>query len=272
MSALLLGLFFGFLIGYMVVTVVRRKRSQPFLAVTEYWVYMPGEKLPLQDEVMKLVLQGTAAIGPREGLVFSDIRLDVALVLRRKNPHIFRPDLFEEHIEPTADILEALSQSNSIAKVRYLSEEPLKDDRHLQLLPYLAYAYSKLGNGKVVYDVGAERLLSTEDLQAMLKADKNAARPDAHLRVIWVSEIRSGHAETRGLVKKGLPELVTEEMELDEKVLVTSVLDEAARKLWAEGSLPESVQVSTFDDEFRLTLERPLSGRSSVKIMRVRTA
>ena len=41
-----------------------------------------------------------------------------------------------------------------MAKIRFLSEEPLKDDRHLQLLPYLTYGYSKLGKGLVVYEAG----------------------------------------------------------------------------------------------------------------------
>jgi hypothetical protein len=268
---LFIGLFFGFLVGYVAVNLVRRRTVQQFLAVTEYWVYLPGEKMPLQDEVMKLVLQG-AAIGPREGLVFSDIRLHISLVLRRKNPHIFRPDLFEEHIEPTPQILSDLSDAHALAKIRFLSEEPLGDDRHLQLLPYLAYAYAKLGNASVIYDVGAERLMSRDDLQAMLKADKNAARPDAHLRIVWVRNGANGRAETRGLVKKGLPELVTEEMEVDEQVLVTAVLDEAARTLWEKGVAGESLEVTSFDDVFKLLLSKPKDGRSNVKILRVRTA
>jgi hypothetical protein len=105
-----------------------------------------------------------------------------------------------------------------------------------------------------------------------LKADKNVARADAHVRVIWIKSVRTSHAETRGLVKKGLPELVTEEMEPDEHVLVTTVLDEAARKLWDEAKLSDTVEVDSFDDAFRVALGKPRDGRSQVKIMRVHLA
>jgi hypothetical protein len=271
LTGLLVGLFFGVLIGYVVISLWHRKRVERYFAHTEYWVYMPGEKLPSQDDTMKLVLKA-GAIGPREGLVFSDIRLHVALVLRSKNTNVFRPDLFEDHIEPTREILEALGGAKSLAKVRFISEEPLADDRHLRLLPYLAYAYARVGNGLAVYDVTAERLMTVAELEAMLKADPNAERADVHLRTLWIRGGVTGHAETRGLIKKGLPELVTEEMEPDEEVLVKSVLDEAARTLWETGALPENVDVTTFADTFRIVLSKPKEGRSSVKIMRVRTA
>ena len=165
----LVGLFLGIALGYVVLVLISRRRESRFLAVTEYWVYIPGEKLPKQDDIMSLVLGGNSPIGPQEGLLFSDIRLHVALVLRSKNPHVFRPDLFDDHIEPTPEILTALAESKALAKIRYLSEVRLKSDAHLQLLPYLAYAYCKLADGKAIYDVSAERLLTVPDLVQLLK-------------------------------------------------------------------------------------------------------
>ena len=92
-----------------------------------------------------------------EALIFSDVRLHIALVLRSKNAHVFRPDLFEEHVEPTVELLEGLAGSKSFAKIRFISEEPLKDHRHLIFLAHAADAIADLAKGKVIYDVVAER-------------------------------------------------------------------------------------------------------------------
>lgn len=264
-----IGIILGILIGYVVVVHRDRRNSNKYLAAAEYWVYLPEEKLPPQEEVMKLLLGGTSPVGPEEGLLLSDIRLHIGLVLRSKNPHVFRPDLFEDHLEPTAELLNLMSQSKSIAKIRYLSEIKLKNDAHLQLLPYLAYAYSKLANGNAIYDVSAERLMTIPDLLSYLKTDKNARRPDVHLHTIWKRTIDGGRAETRGLIKKGIPELVTNDVHHDEKLLVTNLLDEAGRKLWSQETFPEQVEVESYDDIFRLMLAPPKNGRSQVRIMRV---
>jgi hypothetical protein len=267
MNGLLIGILIGLGLGYWVVTWWQR-RAPKYLAVAEYWVYLPGQKLPKQDEVMSLVLSGNSPIGPQEGLLFSDIRLHVGLVLRSRNPHVFRPDLLEDHLEPTAEQLERLSESQAVAKIRYLSEEKLKTDTHLQLLPYMAYAYCKLGQGKAVYDVSAERLMTTEELQSQLR-DRNARRPDLHLNIIWRRGVEGGRAETRGLIKKGIPELVTAEVHTDERLLVTSLLEEAAKQVWIADQFPEKVEVESYNDLFRLLLGTPKDGKSEVRILRV---
>lgn len=268
----LVGLILGIAAAYAVFLILSRRGSGAYMSVTEYWVYIPHEKLPKQDEVMKLVLQGNSPVGPQEGLLFSDIRLHIALILRSKNPHVFRPDLFEDHLEPTAELLTALAESKAIAKVRYLSEVRLKTDAHLQLLPYLAYAYCKLADGKAVYDVTAERLMTVPELQGMLKADKNARRPDMHLNAVWRTSEQGGRVETRGLAKKGLPELVTGDINSDERILVTNVMEEAAKQLWEAEQLPEHVEVESYSDRFRLDLEPPKRGRAKVRIMRIQPA
>lgn len=247
---------------------LRRRKQPKYFANTEYWVYLNGVKLPTQDDVMNLVFTGRA-VGPGEGLLFSDIRLHVGLALREKNPHIFRPDLFEDHIEPTAEILAALAEAKSLAKIRFTSEQPLKDARHVKLLPYMAYAYAKLGGSAVIYDASSEALMTVPQMMAKLKADPQASSAETHVRVVWKRSAFGGHAETRGLVKKGLPELVTEEVEADERVLVTNVLEEAARAIWADLRTPESVEVEGFGDKFRLELGQVLDGKSTVKILRI---
>jgi hypothetical protein len=245
------------------------KRSKPrYLAVTEYWVYLPGTKLPKQDEIMGLVLKG-GPVGPKEGLLFSDVRLHVALALKTRNAQVFRPDLFDESIEPTAEHLAALAEAESFVKIRYLSEERLKDNRHLMLLPYLAYAYAKLGGGRVVYDVQAERLMSIEEMKALLKADPNAARPEFHTRIVWHRTAEGAIGETRGLLKVGMPELTTVEIEPDEQLLVTNVLEEAIKELWIEPDLPERVEVVAFEDAFRVSFRKLKEGRAEATILRM---
>lgn len=268
----LLGLAIGVIGGYVAMHWLERRKSSKYLSVTEYWVFLPGDVLPPQDEVMKLVLQGNSPIGPAEGLLFSDIRLHIALVLRSKNPRLFRPDLFEEYIEPTVEMLSIMSQSNSVVKIRYISEVRLKSDSHLQLLPYLAYAYAKLASGKAVYDVTAERLMMIDDLVSQLKADSNATRPDFHVNTIWRRTGSGGRAETRGLAKKGMPELVTLDVEPDERLLVTGLVEEAGKRLWTAESFPSEVDIESFADTFKLLMSPPREGRSQVRIMRVQRA
>src|SRR5579885_1987197 len=86
-----------------------RKRPRPFFAHGEYWVYLPSEDMPSQEEIMNRMLlgnphriDGKLPITKNEALIFSDVRLQIALVLRSRNAHVFRPDLFNEHVEPTA--------------------------------------------------------------------------------------------------------------------------------------------------------------------------
>lgn len=268
----LVGLVIGIIGGYFVMHLLERRKSSKYLSVTEYWVFLPGVEMPSQDAIMKLVLQGNSPVGPQEGLLFSDIRLHIALILRDKNPRIFRPDLFEDYTEPTAELLALMSDSNSVVKIRYLSEVRLKSDAHLQLLPYLAYAYAKLGNGKLIYDVVAERLITAEELAARLKEDANARRPEFHINTIWRRTENGGRAETRGLAKKGMPELITLDVEPDERLLVTGLVEEAGKSLWETASFPAEVDVESYNDTFRLLLSPPREGRSQVRIMRVQSA
>src|SRR5207244_3172384 len=144
----------------------------------------------------------------------------MALLLRTKNPHIFRPDLFDEHIEPTPEILAGLADSQSLVKVRYVSEQPLKNRGNVQLLPHLADALAELGGGTVIYDCVKEELLSRAQFQEVLARHLDLTTADVQLRAIWRRAEHGGWAETRGLRKVGLPELVTERMEPDEQVLV----------------------------------------------------
>lgn len=276
MQLILIGLLIGIAIGWVL---VRRRDVKPsFLSTNEYWVYLPGAKMPDQIAVMSLVIgdnpykqRGRNPISPREGLLLSDTRLHLALVLRSKNPHVFRPDLLDDHVEPTAKILEDLANSQSLVKVRYISETPLKDRSSIQLLPHLADAVAELGEGTVIYDCMKEEILSREAFQALLHDHLDLNVAELQVRPVWRRAEHGGWAETRGLRKVGLPELATERMESDEQVLVTEVLGDAARVLWDAGELPEKVDVKLFDDEFQVLLAKPKERVSTVRILRVQS-
>jgi hypothetical protein len=277
MAIVLAALLVGILIGWALVT-QRKQRATSFLSTNEYWVYLPGVKMPPQDAVMSLVLgdnpyrqKGRNPITPREGLLMSDTRLHMALVLRSKNPHVFRPDLFDEYVEPTAEILTELANSECLVKVRYISEQPLKNRASVQLLPHLADAVAALGDGKVIYDCTKEELMTREQFQHMLSAHLDLDEADIQVRPVWRRAEHGGWAETRGLRKIGLPELATEPMEADEQVLVTEVLGDAAKKLWQAGELLDKIEVTLFEDEFQVLVGPPKQRVSSVKILRVQT-
>lgn len=212
---------------------------------------------------------GYSAITKREGILFSDVRLHIGLVLRSKNPHVFRPDLFRETVRPTAEVLSALAESRSLVKLRYISQEPLVDDRHLRFMAHLADAVADCASGAVIFDVVSDELRTAQEFKALLADDVNGARFEMHVQVIWLKHPHTGHGETRGLMKKGLPELKTDDAHLDHQVLVTEVLLDAARVLWNQGTVPTELDVCAYGDTFRVAIIPTKSGPYRVRIARI---
>ncbi|MBX3118684.1 MAG: hypothetical protein KF784_06435 [Fimbriimonadaceae bacterium] len=251
------------------------KKGVPYLAVIEYWVYVQGDKIPPQDLLTGRILRsspfkvdGHPACGPPEGLLFSDIRLHMAMVLKAKNPHLFRPDLFDRHVEPTAAVLEALSNASALVKLRYLSAVKLADERHLRFLPHLAEAAAYFGKSEVIFDSISEKLIGIAEFREQLAERPDTANPDFHLRTIWVEEEEGGHVETRGLMKVGFPELRTHAAPSDHRVVILDVVAEAAAKLWKETTLPDQIDVEAFGDEFVVQLEPKSKGPIQVRVIR----
>jgi hypothetical protein len=266
----------GAAITWLLIRFIRRRPSPPYLLHGEYWVYLPGEEMPPQEAVMDRMLRanphrsrGKMPIGKDEALLFSDVRLHIALVRRSRIAHVFRPDLFEDHVEPTPDRLSALANSHSFAKVRYISEERVKDTRHLRFLPHAADAIASLGKGSAVYDEVAEKLYTAEEFSAELDRYDDPTSPDFHTQVIWKRSQSGGFAETRGLAKVGHPELATEEMNTDQQVLVTAILEEVVRRLWLEPALPHEVDVSYYEDPYRVLIYPKRRGPAHVGLMRL---
>lgn len=276
MFFLILGFLVGLVIGY---TLVTRRPKESYFAVAEYWVFLPGEQMPTQDAVMTRMIaqnpyavRGQSPVGTAEGLIFSDIRLHIALVLRSRNPHVFRPDIFDAHVDVSPETLAALSEANAFVKLRYLSEQPLKDRRHLQFLLHAADAYAALAEGTVIYDVVAQQLMTPAELSARLKENFDATGVDLHARTVWTPEIEGATAETRGLKKIGFPEVRAAELEGDVRVLVSEIMAAALAQIWSLPEFPSSVEVAAYDDRFRLLMQPPKDRVADARILRIQTA
>lgn len=272
---LVVGVIFGSVAGLLGYRALSGRKQAGYLAHLEYWVYTDQESLPKQELIMDQMIssnphnrRGKPCIGAREGMLFTDIRLHMGVAKRGKNPHAFRPDLFQDDVVPTREILERLADAPAMVRVRYLSEVPLKDTRHLQFLPHLAETVSRLMDGKVVFDVAREELYAAEDFHRFLSENGNCERPEFHIRVLWKEDSLGFRAETRGLRKVGLPEMKSDPQERDTEVLITGLM---TRLAFARLRKPEETGPWEFDeygDAFVLRLGEIKEGRQIVHFAR----
>ena len=247
--ALLVGLFIAILIWRR----LKALASQPLCGQVEYWIYNNIQRIPPTAALMDAVVNknpynkpGQPAITAREGILFSDIRLHMAVAKREKNPEAFRPDLFEDHVEVTGDILETLSNCTSLVTIQYSSNKPLPDSRHLQFTTHLADAVGRLTKGQLIYDTITHHFWRPDELAIALHADNYAERPELHLRVLWTETSEGCRASTLGLKKVGRPELQTAWQEKDSEILTKTLLEMAARRLFENklDCLPMDLEVS----------------------------
>jgi hypothetical protein len=271
--AVLVGLILG-VIAVSLIRIAKQPRRVRYFAACEYWVFIPDDKMPNQDEIMTSMVArnphtqgGQAPVGAKEGILFSDVRLHCSLVLRAKNPHVFRPDIYAE-VEVSPDILAGLSLAQAIVKIRYVSEVPLSDDRHLQFLPHMAGAYARMGKATAIYDAVTEQLFTPQEFEGILGQDIDVKRPEVHVRVSWIRDGGAARAETKGLIKKGMAELVTADARIDNERLVCEVLEDAAHLAWTRGENLETEIVEYFGDKFEVRILPPRERKSLVHIVR----
>jgi hypothetical protein len=252
-----------------------KPRPAPYLAMAEFWVYLPEPAAPSQDDVMTRMIQaspyakkGRAPIGPKEGLLWSDVRFHMALALREKNAHIFRPDLFESHVSPTAEMLGALSGSKALVKLRYVSEQRLPDNRHLQFLTYAAEAVAHLSGSEAIFDLIGERLFTPAWLAEKLAEDSDGSRKELQLQTIWRCSPAGGTAETRGLQKIGLQELSTPETMPDHRIVAMQVLESAADQIWDAGKIEPQMTIEHYGDSFHVLIDQARKGPLRTRILR----
>gem|GEM_PF-554828 len=237
------------------------RREPGYLSLTEYWIYTSEIKLPDQTTLMDRMISsnphnrpGRPCIGAREGMLFTDVRLHTAVALKDKNPTFFRPDLFEENVEPTKEILSRLAKCDSLVKVRYLSEARLKDFRHLQFVPHMVDAISGFMNGSVVFDHVSERIWTAEEFRGFLEKNGNCERPESHLRVVWSSDEEGSFARTYGMRKIGMDDLRTDPQEEDREVLMVGLLTRLAFHLFRKPEDEGPFEFDEYGDIFILEL------------------
>lgn len=239
-------------------------------------MYLPRPKVPPQNAYMQRMLKLNpfdSSLPPlvtaSEAMLFSDIRLHMALVLRQKNAHAFRPDLFASHIVPDSEVLQRLGESEAFVKLQYLSTERLHDDRHLRFMPYLAESVGALGRAGAIFDPIGELLQPFSSFQEMLKSTPDTASPAYNIRLVWIETEQGGIGATRGLVKVGLPELETPESASDHRVLILEVLADAAGQLWETRSNPTTLVTQSFGDRFEVDIKYSRKGPALARIRRL---
>ncbi|MBV6458084.1 MAG: hypothetical protein HONBIEJF_01206 [Fimbriimonadaceae bacterium] len=231
-----------------------RRSQQPitFPVHIEYWVYLPSPEMPSQEAVMTWLVAenpfhrpGKPPIGPKEGLMLSDIRLHIGIALRSKNPFLFRPDVFETSFGLTPEGIAAIARSEAVVQMRFVSEQPVPDGRQLAFMPHLAAAYADLGGGQVIFDKVQGRMFSKEELFSYLADDIPA---DLHLRTSWNPE--TSEVVTHGLGKVGLSEWATSLDREDKRSMVAGIVQTAAEKAFESAALPEGERVRYLDDDY----------------------
>jgi hypothetical protein len=251
-------------------------RPKNYLARIEYWIYLPGAELPSQEAIMRrmtaenpYVFQGGSPITPAEGILFSDVRTHIALVLKKKNPRIFRTDVFPDFTQVSAEAVTLIESAESMVKVRYVSEEKLKDKRHISFSAHAADAIAELGEGSLIYDNVAEKLWTREEFSEELRRHPKGDSSELHVRAVWRQVEASERMETRGLQKLGLKDLKTAEMSSDEKSLVRSLIELGTDQIWQNATIPESLSVNLFDAQFRLLCTSDRDEFTHVRVMRL---
>ena len=184
---------------------------------------------------------------------------------------MFRPDLFSLAVQATSDQLSELSECHGMAKLRYVSETPVNDRRHLQFLIHAADATAALAGSNLIFDSISERLYTKQEFEAMLQADRTGLDPSYHVRVVWYPNLADGHAATLGLRKIGCREMITATVSGDEKWLATEVLEQAALQQWEHGTALEEMSASAYEDSFRVVPCEVNGEQITVRIMRVQS-
>lgn len=251
------------------------KRVKGYLAIAEYWVYTDDTVLPPAERLMDRMInanphnrRGAPAIGAREGMLFTDIRLHLGVALRDKNPALFRPDLLDSEVEPTAEILAEFSKANAMVRVRYVSEVPLKDFRHLQFLPHYADSVAQMMGGSVVLDRITNQVWSAGEFHEHLSNTPNMERPEAQILIKWIEVADECRIETRGMAKIGMPEWRTESLPIDEKVITTALVMRATSSIFRNPSLAPPYEFEEFETTYVVEPGEVENGFAKVRLFR----
>lgn len=240
-----------------------RRRTTPKLPPAvriEFWIYSPVEECPNDPEILKRVLGESphrASLGKQEGLVLSDIRFHIGRVKPENNPYIFRPEALAE---PDANVpentAELLENCVALFRVTYLSEQAMDSRPALQFSWHATDAIAHLTGSRLVFDTVAQRFWPEKSLFDALQQDGDARRFDVNVVVRWKDTADESRAFTRGMTKRGLPDLEMRGVPGDHKTIALFLLEAAARRVWDEGWTDE-LEIEGYGETFGVRMMQP---------------
>lgn len=247
------------------------KRPTPFLAHAEYWVYSKALEMPTTEKLMvrlvgdnPYIQQGQNPVGGAEGLVLSDVRLKIALLLKKKNPNLFEGRLLPETISDHLEFANDVSTFNSIVKLQYVSTTKLKDKRHLQFLMHAADAVAEITEAIWIFDKITGSLYAKSELEAILSKNFNVTKLEFHTRL---DSNEDNTFSSYGLSKVGIPDFDTHQVSGDQTQLVEEILRKYMALSWERGeAFPDPIKA--YDDEFFIIQKPVRGGRMLMRIVR----
>ena len=252
--------------GYLVFT-----KKPKYLAHAEYWVYSKAVELPSTEKLMirlvgsnPYIQQGQNPIGGAEGLVLSDVRLKIALVLQKKNPKLFEGRLLPESIADHHEFVNDVGSFNSIVKLQYVSTTKLKDKRHLQFLMHAADAAAEIAGAGWILDKITGTLRTKQEQAEILKNNFNVTKLEFNVELVANED---NTFSSYGLLKAGIPDFDTHIVSSDQVQLVREILNKYMALSWERGeAFPDPIKA--YDDEFFIIQKPTKSGRSMMRIVR----
>ncbi len=254
---------------------VRSSQRSKFYLHAEYWVYSDKGELPNQDRLMARLVgdnpyiqRGQNPIGAAEGLLFSDVRLKIALLIRSKNPNLFEWSKLPESIPDHHEFVKDVGRLNSIIRLQYGSPTKLKDKRHLQFLMHAADAAAELTEATWIFDKITGSLRTRAELQEILQSNFDVTKAEFHVRL---QESEDQTFRSFGLVKIGIPDFETHPVPADQMSLVRDILEKYISLSWQRGEVfPDPIKA--YDDEFILIQKRVSPSLVQMRIIRKQMA
>ena len=247
------------------------KRPTPYLAHAEYWVYSKALEMPTTDKLMvrlvgdnPYIQQGQNPVGGAEGLVLSDVRLKIALLLRKKNPNLFEGRLLPETIADHQEFTNDIGTFHSIVKLQYVSTTKLKDKRHLQFLVHAADAVAEITDAKWIFDKITGSIRSKPEMEEILKKNFNVTKLEIHTRL---DTNEDNTFSSFGLSKIGIADFDTHPVSGDQVQLVEEILRKYMALSWERGeAFPDPIKA--YEDEFFIIQKSVRGGRTLMRIVR----
>jgi hypothetical protein len=215
-------------------------------------------------------LPGAQLIGSREGMLISDIRLTMDIILREKNAHVFHPEQIESVAMAQGDVEQLLNPAAAVIRARYISEEPLPDHRHLMFLTHLADSLADLSHAVAIYDVPGSRLESIASFRQRLLTDVRAESAAFHVRTEWVETTEGGKMQSFGLNKIGLFEIQSLPGPRDHRILLEAIFEQIAAERWITRDEPPSFTIHNAFDKFLCQATLTAGKDWQIHVMRVR--